>query len=259
MKEQRRFSQSREKLFSFTWYHQEELQVLALMVGLVVFFSRELWVSFSLAGFLIVSIGGLYVMRILELWLAKHNKAPKFVEGYRAMKQALHGHAVERSRIAMAVLACVVLGLLCAHRIDLANQYDAFATPTDLYWIIFLGWYFWMCFVCGAYLFWLWRNWAHQHTNRIPFLDGMIASLFFFHGLSPHNRRITYIATFFLGGAPSYVAYRLNPDSSYGSLIAILLIIPVIILNLGGSYYAMYCLKHFPRKGSPTTSSQPKH
>ena len=250
MKQQGRFLQSREKLFSFTWYHLEELQVLALLVGLVVFFSRELWVLISLAGFLLVSIGGLYMMRIVELWLSKHKKAPNLVEGYRAMKQALHWHSVERSRIAMAVLACVVLGLLCIHRIDLANRFDSDATPTDLYWIFFLGWYFWICFVCGGYLFWLWRNWAYQHTQRIPFLDGLIASLFFFHGLSPRNRRVTYIGTFFLGGAPSYIAYRLSPESSYGFLIAIALIIPVVILNLGGAYYAMYCLKHFPRKES---------
>lgn len=104
------FSPSRGKLFSFTWYHREELQVLILLVGLIIFFSRELWVLFSLAGFLLVSITGLYVVRILELWLSKHNKAQNFVEGYRTMKQALHGHSVERSRIAMAVLACVVSG-----------------------------------------------------------------------------------------------------------------------------------------------------
>ncbi|HVN47710.1 MAG TPA: hypothetical protein VMU30_02695 [Bacteroidota bacterium] len=253
MQQPRNFLQSREKLFSFTWYHREELQVLVLLGGLIVFFSRELWVLLSLAGFLIIALVGLYGMRILELWLSKHKKAPAFVESYRVMKQALHGHAVERSRIAMAVLACVVLGLLCIHRIDLANRFDSDATPTDLYWIFFLGWYFWMCFVCGGYLFWLWRNWAHQYTNRIPFLDGMIASLFFYHGLSPRNRRLTYIGTFFLGGAPSYIAYRLSPENPYGSLIAIALIVPVIILNLGGSYYAMYCHKHFPRKESPMT------
>ena len=59
---------------------------------------------------------------------------------------------------------------------------------------------------------------------------------------------------FVLGGAPSYIAYRLSPESSYGSLIAIALILPVVILNLGGAYYAMYCLKHFltcPPKSNP--------
>lgn len=258
MQQQKGFFQSREKLFSFTWYHLEELQVIGLLVGLICFFSREFWVLFSLAGFLLVSITGLYLARILELWLSKRQKASRYVKGYRAMKQALHGHSVERSRIAMAVLACVVLGLLCVHRIDLADRFDSDATPTDLYWIFFLGWYFWMCFVCGVYLFWLWRNWAHQYTNRIPFLDGMIASLFFYHGLSKHNRRITYVATFFLGGAPSYIAYRLTPDNPYGSLIAILLIIPVIILNLGGSYYAMYCHKHFPTE-EPSSEQSTKN
>jgi hypothetical protein len=68
-------------------------------------------------------------------------------------------------------------------------------------------------------------------------MDGMVASLFFFHGLNKKERIVTYIATFFLGGVPSFFALRLSTDTPFHYTIACLLIIPVALLTLGGAYY----------------------
>jgi H+/gluconate symporter-like permease len=233
-----------ERVFSFTWYHREEIQVLVILVGLIGFFARSFWVLGTLAAFVVGLLLLLYIVRILERYLGKHKKLLTLLKKYQDLKSALHGHSVERSRIAMALLAAWVLGVLCLHRINLARQSPADSTPTDIYWILFLGWYCIICTISAAYLVWLWNAWSQNESRHIPFLDGLVASLFFYHGLPKKSRIITYVAAFFLGGIPSYVAIRLSPQTPYGYEIACGLVVPLITLILGGAVYAMVRLRN---------------
>jgi hypothetical protein len=228
-----------QQLFLFTWYHREEMQVLLILVGLILFFARSFWVLMTLAAFVIAVLASLYFMRILEVHFAKRNLFPSIVQRYLDLKKAFHGHSVERSRIAMALLSAWVLGVLCLHRIQLAQISSTDRTPTDIYWIMFLGWYCIICTVSALYLMWLWNTWSQKESNHIPFFDGLVASLFFYHGLSRKNRVVTYIATFVLGGLPSFIASWLTPETPHGYEIACGLIVPLIGLILGGAYYAM--------------------
>lgn len=234
----------------FQWYHREEWQVVAILVGLIIFFSRTVWISIGVTAFVVATVLVLYCLRLLEFYCSTRGLCLSLVNRYRAMKQALHVHSVERSRMAMALLASFVLLILTIYRIDLALAYADAATPTDIYWIVFLGWYTLECTITSAYLIWLWRNWVRQQSVRIPIMDGLVASLFFYHGLESKERLVTTIAAFLLGGVPSYFALRLSTDIPYAYTIAVLLIIPVIIFNLGGAYYA----KHYLQKRQNTVT-----
>jgi hypothetical protein len=233
-----------QQSFSFEWYHREEIQVLVILVGLIVFFARSIWVLGTLAALVICVLFVLYLIRVLEIYLTKHELCPRLVQRYHNLKTALHGHSVERSRIAMALLAAWVVGVLFLHRIHLAMLDPEYKTPTDIYWILFLGWYCLICTVTAMYLIWLWNTWSQNESKHVPFLDGLVASLFFYRGLSRKNRIVTFIAAFWLGGLPSYVAIRLTPETPYGYWIACGLIVPLIGLLLGGAYYTMRHLKN---------------
>jgi hypothetical protein len=233
-----------QHLFSFKWYHREEFQVLVILVGLIVFFARSLWVLGTLAALVVCVIFLLYLIRVLEIYLMKHGRYPRLVQRYHNLKTALHGRSVERSRIAMALLAAWVVGVLFLHRIHLALLDPDYKTPTDIYWILFLGWYCLICTVTAMYLMWLWNTWSQNESKHVPFLDGLVASLFFYRGLSRKNRIVTFIATFWLGGLPSYVAIRLTPETPYGYWIACGLLVPLIGLFFGGAYYTMVHLQN---------------
>jgi len=233
-----------QQVFSFKWYHREEFQVLIILVGLIIFFARSLWVLGTLAAFVIGVIVLLYCTRFLEGFLTKQKKCSLLVLRYQSLKTALHGHSVERSRIAMALLAAWTLGVLCLHRIHLAQIDLAYRTPTDIYWIFFLGWYCIVCTVIAMYLMWLWNAWSQNEFKHVIFFDGLVASLFFYHGLSQKHRIITFIASFVLGGLPSYFAIRLTPETNYGHEIACGLIVPLIGLVIGGAYYTMRHMKN---------------
>jgi hypothetical protein len=228
-----------QRPFLFTWYHREEFQVLMILVGLIIFFARSLWVLGTLAAFVICVWLLLYFTRILEVYLAEKKIFPAIVQRYQELKSALHGHSLERSRIAMALLSAWVLGVLCLHRIHLSELSVADRTPTDIYWILFLGWYCIVCTVIALYLMWLWNIWSQNESKHMPIFDGLVASLFFYHGLSQKHRIVTFIAAFFLGGIPSYIAIRLKPNTPHGYEIAFALIVPLIGLILGGAFYAM--------------------
>jgi hypothetical protein len=234
-----------QQTFSFTWYHREEIQVLMILIGLIVFFAhRSLWVLGTLAASVVCILFALYIIRILEIYLIKHEWFPRLIQRYHNLKTTLHGHSIERSRIAMALLGAWVVGVLCLHRIHLAQLNRADRTPTDIYWILFLGWYCIVCTVIAMYLIWLWNTWSQNESKHKPFLDGLVASLFFYRGLSRKNRIVTFIAAFWLGGLPSYVAIRLTPETPYGYWIACGLIVPLIGLFLGGAYYTMRHLQN---------------
>ncbi len=233
-----------KKSFLFTWYHREEFQVLFILFGLILFFARSLWVIGTLISLVVGIIIFLYILRIIEVFCEKRHIAIWIIKKYQNLKSALHGHSVVRSRIAMALLSAWVLGVLFLHRINLAQLNIADRTPTDIYWILFLGWYFIICTVIALYLMWLWNTWSQNEVRHILFFDGLAASLFFYHGLSKKHRIVTYIATFLLGGLPSYFAIRLSPNTNHGYQIACGLIIPLIGLVLGGALYAMHHLKN---------------
>ena len=242
---------TQERGFIFTWYHREEFQVIAILVGLIVFFaSRSIWVIITLVGFVLIVILLLYLLRIVEGYLTKHRLFSSIIKKYNGLKSALHGRSVERSRIAMALLAAWVLGVLCLHRIHLAELHTDDRTPTDLYWILFLGWYCIICSVIALYLVWLWNAWSQNETKRLPIFDGLVASLFFYHGLSKKHRIVTFVAAFWLGGLPSYAALRLTPETPYAYWISCGLIFPLMGLVIGGAFYAMKQLK----KNPPTES-----
>ena len=233
-----------QQSFAFKWYHREEIQVLVILVGLIIFFARSFWVLGTLAVFVVWILFVLYFIRVLEIYLTKRGWCSRLVQRYRNLKTALHGHSVERSRIAMALLAAWVVGILCLHRIHLAQLDSSDRTPTDIYWILFLGWY---CIVCYCHCYVLdmaVESWSQNESRHIKFLDGLAASLFFYHGLSRKNRIVTFIAAFWLGGLPSYVAIRLTPETRYGYWIACGLILPLIGLFLGGAFYTMHHLKN---------------
>jgi hypothetical protein len=239
-----------QQTFSFTWYHREEIQVLVILVGLIVFFARSLWVLGALASLVVCVLLFLYMVRVLDIYLTKHERCPRLVRRYHNLKTALHGHSLERSRIAMALLGAWIVGVLFLHRIHLAQLDPADRTPTDIYWILFLGWYCLYCATVALYLIWLWNSWSQNESKHVPFLDGLVGSLFFYRGLSRKNRIITFIGAFWLGGLPSYVAIRLTPTTPYGPWIACALAIPLIGLSLGGAYYTMLHLKKSPENKS---------
>jgi hypothetical protein len=244
-----------DRLFSFEWYHREEIQALAILVGLIIFFARSFWVVGTLATFVVLVIALLYCARIVEVYLAKHNLLLGLVRRYQDWKSALHGRSVERSRIAMALLGAWVVSILCLHRIHLAQQDAAYRTPTDIYWILFLALYCIECIAIAMYMMWLWNAWSQNELRHIPFFDGLVASLFFYHGLSRRNRVVTFAAAFFLGGLPSYVAIRLTPDTPHAYQIACGLTVPLLGFILGGAYYAMRCLQNSAdlKKGASTS------
>jgi hypothetical protein len=91
---------------------------------------------------------------------------------------------------------------------------------------------------------WLWNTWSQNESKHVLFFDGIVASLFFYHGLSRKSRIVTFIAAFVLGGLPSYFAIRLTPETPHGYEIACGLMIPLIGLILGGAYYTMQHLQN---------------
>ncbi len=238
----------------FREYHREELQVVLLLLCLIIFFARTFVIAVSVVALVLVTMLILYCMRIIDAYYLKHNHTFKLLEFYRKMKYALHVHSEERSRIAMAILASFVLVILCVHRIDLAVHDPYYATPSDVYWIVFLGWYAVVCTVTGAYLIWLWRNWAREQAVRIPIMDGLVASMFFYQGLEMKERIVTYAAAFFLGGVPSYLAITLPSETPYAYTIAVLLVIPVMIFTLGGAFYAKMYLAKAKSASKPSSS-----
>lgn len=242
-------------MFKFNWHHREEFQALLILIALIIFFARSYWVIIILAVFVFSIIFFLYTARFLEGYCERKQTHLFLVKRYKELKLALHGHSVERSRIAMALLASTVLGILGIHRINLAQESELYRAPTDIYWILFLVWYFLVSLVIATYLMWLWNQWSQNKPRNIPLLDGLVASMFFYHGLTRKHRIVTYIAAFFLGGVPSYLAIRLKPTTPFAYEIACGLIIPLISFVMGGAYYAMKQMQNSKEKKVSTHSN----
>jgi hypothetical protein len=185
--------------FRFSWYHRDELQIVGVVVLLVLFFSRSEALSVFTLALTILSVAALYVFPIVRRALLENTHIHFAAVWVRRVERWLVFTSSERSRIAMTVLCCFVLGILCIHRIALALTVSQFETPTDIYWILFLAWY-WVVwtFVLGYLVFRAAKNNENGDRVRSPFFEGLVASLFFYHGLPTKHRIITFTAGFCL-------------------------------------------------------------
>jgi hypothetical protein len=228
--------------FTLTWYHWEEIQVFVVFLVLILFFSRSTLITVFLLGTTIAAVGGLYCVRLFSVILHRQELFRNVLLQYHEFRLFLGRESVHRSRVAMAFLSMLVLGVLASHRITLATQSPYYATPSDLYWILFLCWYFLVWSVSAGYCLWIWaRAWEIPELHN-SFMDGLVASNFFYHGFSRHNRIVTFVMGFLLGGVPSFFCSQLTVETPYGYWIASFLITPVVALSLGGAYYAMKLL-----------------
>ncbi len=227
----------------FTWYHREELQVAVVLVALVLFFSRSTILTVLLLSAIIVAISGLYLARVGSRVFHRLERLRSLLLQYHEFKLTLGRESLHRSRVAMAIIAAAVITTLAFHRLSLAQLDPHYATPTDVYWMLFLAWYAIVCTVIAAYLLWIWGRVWDAPQIQSPILDGLVASLFFYHGLSRNHRIVTFVAGFLLGGVPSYFGIRLQDHDPLGYQKAVGLIIPVVALTLGGAFYAMRCIQ----------------
>ena len=225
--------------FRFSWYHRDELQIVAVFVALVLFFSRSAIISSLILIFIGSSVAALYAFRYVRMTMLENAHMPFAATWQEHVETRLLFTSSERSRIVMTVLSCIVLGMLCIHRISLALSVADFETPTDIYWILFLAWY-WVVwtFVLGYLVFRAIPKKTRISKRRSPFLEGLVASLFFYHGLPTKQRVITFTSAFIIGGVPTYVATHLQPQDATAYTFAGILVLPVIVLTLGGAWYA---------------------
>ncbi len=224
--------------FRLSWYHRDELQIVGVFVALVLFFSRSTILSSVTLALVVSSVAFLYVFRFIRVIILENTHIPIATTWLRHVETKLLFTSPERSRIVMTALSCVILGILCVHRIALALSLSEFETPADIYWILFLAWY-WVVwtFVLGYLLYRSIRN-RGVVEPKSPFFEGLIASMFFYHGLPTKQRIITFTSGFILGGIPTYVATNLHPHDATAYTMAAVLVLPVIILTLGGAWYA---------------------
>ncbi len=225
--------------FRFSWYHRDELQIVAVVILLVFFFSRSTALSVFTLALVVLSVVGLYGFRVVRLTLLENTHIPISATWIRTVETRLLFTSPERSRIAMVLLCSLVLGILCIHRIILALTVARFETPTDVYWILALAWYWVLCtYVLGYLLLRAGNGESGEFRPRPSFYEGLTASLFFYHGLPAKQRIFTFVACFVLGGIPTYAATRLHPTGAVAYALAAALVLPVVILTLGGAWYA---------------------
>lgn len=226
-------------LFHITWYHKDELKVVAVFIILVWFFSRSAILSSLVLSFIGVSLIVLYTFRFTRVLVHVRKGFPLADRWLQHVEPRLILTSPDRSRIAMTVLSCVVLGVLCIHRVSLALSNTAVESPTDIYWILFLAWY-WVVWtlMLGYFIFRWWRARKQSGEARDLFLEGLVASMFFYHGIPTKQRIITFTAGFLLGGVPTYFATNLEPGTAHSYATACALVIPVMVLTLGGAWYA---------------------
>ena len=224
--------------FRFSWYHRDELQIVAVVIFLVFFFSRSTALSVFTLALVVFSVAGLYGFRVIRIILRENTHFSVSATWVREVETRLRFTSPERSRIAMVVLCSTVLGILCIHRIVLALTVARFETPTDVYWILALAWYWVLCTYVLGYLLLRAGNRGGDDRAHSSFFEGLAISLFFYHGLPAKHRVLTFVACFILGGIPTYAATRLHPTGTTDYTLAAALILPVVFLTLGGAWYA---------------------
>ncbi len=221
----------------FTWWHRDELQVVFVYVVIILFFGRTLILEVVLLGLGLLPVGGFWLIR----WWGRTDRHPELVS---RLLRHLPRHPWDRSRLAMSILSTAIVGALFWHRLSLFLLDDAarvpveqsLATPLDLYWVLFLGWYASVWLVVALFLLYKWKTDADptEHT----YLEGLVGSMYFYHGLPTKSRVATFVAGFLLGGLPTAYAVQIDPTTPGGHQIAVYLIIPVAALILFGAWFA---------------------
>jgi len=112
----------------------------------------------------------------------------------------------------------------------------SFATPLDLYWILFLGWYASVWAVISVFMTYKWKK--AEDPVKHKFLEGLVGSMYFYHGLPTRSRMLTFAAGLLLGGLPTVYAVQIDPADPEGMTTAALLIIPVASLIIFGAWFA---------------------
>lgn len=177
-----------------------------------------------------------WVLRGLARW-RRSGGAPSMVGPLLdATLRHLPPLAWDRSRFYYSFWSVVILAVLFAHRLELAMSVPEYASPLDVYWILFLGWYALVWTAVTVYLLIKWRLRARPENH--PFWEGLVGSMYFYHGLPMKSRLITFAAAFVLGGVPTAVAVTLSPTDPSSVRTAAYLILPVAGLILFGAAYA---------------------
>jgi tetrahydromethanopterin S-methyltransferase subunit D len=137
----------------------------------------------------------------------------------------------------------IIVGILFGHRLLLFTQGAALggpagshAEPIDLYWVLFLGWYACVWGVIAVFLVYKWKTNADPLQHK--YFEGLVGSMYFYHGLPTKSRIVTFIAGFFLGGVPTALALQIDAADPNGMSMAMLLITPVATLILFGAWFA---------------------
>jgi hypothetical protein len=221
---------------TFTWWHRDEVQVFLVYVIISWFFTHSGILQarlFALSGAVLLAP---WVLRGLARW-RRAGRAPAVVSsGIDTVLRFLPPFAYDRSRLYFSFWSAAIVGILFFHRLELALGIPEYAAPVDLYWILFLGWYgvVWTAVTIYLLMKWIERRRPEDH----PFWEGLVGSMYFFHGLPPKSRLISYAASFLLGGVPTAFAVTLNPANPSSVRTACFLIIPVAGLILFGAAYA---------------------
>jgi hypothetical protein len=222
---------------SFTWWHRDELQVYVVYLIIILFFGRSFAVEAALLAVATLPIVLLWVVR----WMRRTGRKE---EGISRILTRFPPHPWDRSRLLMSVLSAVIVLFLFGHRLHyflrdrnagLTGE-ESFATPLDLYWLLFLGWYGLVWAAIAVFLYYKWKH--HADPVEHKFLEGLVGSMYFYHGLPTRSRVVTFVAGFLLGGLPTAYAVQLDPLDPNGMTIALLLIIPVATLILFGGWFA---------------------
>lgn len=222
----------------FTWWHRDEAQVFVVWVILSWFFTRSGILQDRLLALNACALLAPWILRGLGRW-RRTDRAPIVVgKGYDGLLRQLPPFAWDRSRLWCSFWSALIVGVLFVHRLELALSVPEYAAPVDVYWILFLGWYGLVWSAVTVYLVIKWRHLTRPEDHRL--WEGLVGSMFFYHGLPTKNRLITFAAGFLLGGVPTAFAVTLDPTSPSSLRTATLLILPVAGLILFGAAYASH-------------------
>ena len=230
------------------WYHRDEMKTAAVFAVLILSLSRSSTLTAGLFLFLAAAIAMHNVVRFM---LARRKQSAMVDSSSLLLRMEKHlpRFPWDRSRIVYATLSVVIFGALWLHRHMIWVEGGGGSTPTGRYWSIFLAWYSAVWIAVFGYLWYVWRT--ERRVGRRPhklFWEGLLGSMFFYHGLPPKARVVTFAAACLLGGVPTFLATQISPDDADGIMKANFLLFPVAILTVGGAFYTMRWIEAFEEK-----------
>jgi hypothetical protein len=221
-----------------TWWHRDEVQVFVVWIIISWFFTRSAILQDRLFALSALALLAPWMLRGFGRW-RRTDHAPLAVgKVLDTLLRHLPPYAWDRSRLSCSFWSAVIVAVLFAHRLELALSVPEYATPVDVYWVLFLGWYGLVWIAVTAYLLIKWRHQTRPEDHR--FWEGLVGCMFFYHGLPGKNRLITFAAGFLLGGVPTAFAVTLDPTRPSSLLTATLLVLPAAGLILIGAAYASH-------------------